>query len=96
MLRNQRSNSSPIPSHSPVTLNPSSVPTQLHWNSTLRSMRVLQNTTTLRRALNLILRKVHFLKTDFDKWVDEDEQDEAPEEDLSQMNGMGKWNARYG
>ncbi|PGH16483.1 hypothetical protein AJ80_05168 [Polytolypa hystricis UAMH7299] len=27
-------------------------------------------------------RKVHFLKTDFDKWVDEDEQDEA-EEDLA-------------
>jgi hypothetical protein len=27
-------------------------------------------------------KKVHFLKTDFDKWVDEDEQDEAPEEDL--------------
>lgn len=26
--------------------------------------------------------KVHFLKTDFDKWVDEDEQDEAPEDDL--------------
>ncbi|PVH88786.1 HSP20-like chaperone, partial [Cadophora sp. DSE1049] len=23
-------------------------------------------------------KKVHFLKTDFDKWVDEDEQDEAP------------------
>ncbi|RAL67081.1 hypothetical protein DID88_007861 [Monilinia fructigena] len=34
-------------------------------------------------------KKVHFLKTDFDKWVDEDEQDEAPEEDLSQMGGMG-------
>lgn len=27
-------------------------------------------------------KKVHYLKTDFDKWVDEDEQDEAPEEDL--------------
>lgn len=36
-------------------------------------------------------KKVHFLKTDFDKWVDEDEQDEAPEEDLSQMGGMGKF-----
>ncbi|TGO90325.1 hypothetical protein BPOR_0069g00160 [Botrytis porri] len=34
-------------------------------------------------------KKVHYLKTDFDKWVDEDEQDEAPEEDLSQMGGMG-------
>lgn len=27
-------------------------------------------------------KKVHFLKTDFDKWVDEDEQNEAPEDDL--------------
>ncbi|KAK1987842.1 HSP20-like chaperone [Colletotrichum cereale] len=34
-------------------------------------------------------KKVHFLKTDFDKWVDEDEQDEAAEEDLSQFGGMG-------
>ncbi|OAL50798.1 HSP20-like chaperone [Pyrenochaeta sp. DS3sAY3a] len=35
-------------------------------------------------------KKVHYLKTDFDKWVDEDEQDEAPEEDyMSQMNPMG-------
>jgi hypothetical protein len=35
-------------------------------------------------------KKVHFLKTDFDKWVDEDEQNEAPEqEDLSQFGGMG-------
>ncbi|PYI26978.1 HSP20-like chaperone [Aspergillus indologenus CBS 114.80] len=33
--------------------------------------------------------KVHFLKTDFDKWVDEDEQDEAPEDDYaSGFNGM--------
>jgi len=35
-------------------------------------------------------KKVHFLKTDFDKWVDEDEQDEAPEEDpAANMGGMG-------
>ncbi|KAH7336320.1 HSP20-like chaperone [Rhexocercosporidium sp. MPI-PUGE-AT-0058] len=34
-------------------------------------------------------KKVHFLKTDFDKWVDEDEQDEAPEDDLAGMGGMG-------
>jgi len=34
-------------------------------------------------------KKVHFLKTDFDKWVDEDEQDEAPEDDLGGMGGMG-------
>lgn len=32
-------------------------------------------------------KKVHYLKTDFDKWVDEDEQEEAPEEDV--MGGMG-------
>jgi len=31
--------------------------------------------------------KVHFLKTDFDKWVDEDEQNEAPEDDY--MNNFG-------
>lgn len=35
-------------------------------------------------------KRVHFLKTDFDKWVDEDEQNEAPEEDFSQFGGMGK------
>ncbi|TPX17056.1 uncharacterized protein E0L32_012290 [Thyridium curvatum] len=34
-------------------------------------------------------KKVHFLKTDFDKWVDEDEQDEAAEDDFSQFGGMG-------
>ncbi|KAL5612096.1 hypothetical protein BROUX41_000356 [Berkeleyomyces rouxiae] len=33
--------------------------------------------------------KMHFLKTNFDLWVDEDEQDEAPEDDLSQFGGMG-------
>ncbi|RMZ77400.1 hypothetical protein DV738_g4427, partial [Chaetothyriales sp. CBS 135597] len=33
-------------------------------------------------------KKVHFLRTDFDKWVDEDEQNEAPEEDyLNQFGG---------
>ena len=31
--------------------------------------------------------KLHYIKTDFDKWVDEDEQDEQPEEDP--MAGMG-------
>lgn len=33
--------------------------------------------------------KVHFLKTDFDKWVDEDEQDEAPDDEdyMSKMGG---------
>ncbi|EJT71911.1 hypothetical protein GGTG_11164 [Gaeumannomyces tritici R3-111a-1] len=33
--------------------------------------------------------KVHFLKTDFDKWVDEDEQNEAAEEDFSNFGGGG-------
>lgn len=36
-------------------------------------------------------KKVHFLRTDFDKWVDEDEQNEAAEEDFSQFGGMGKF-----
>lgn len=35
-------------------------------------------------------KRVHFLKTDFDKWVDEDEQNEAPEDDFSQFGGAGK------
>ncbi|KAI1339919.1 HSP20-like chaperone [Xylariaceae sp. FL0016] len=34
-------------------------------------------------------KKVQFLKTDFDKWVDEDEQNEAPEDDMGQFGGMG-------
>lgn len=34
-------------------------------------------------------KKLHFLKTDFDKWIDEDEQNEAPKEDLSQFGGGG-------
>lgn len=35
-------------------------------------------------------KRVHFLKTDFDKWVDEDEQNEAPEDDFSQFGGMSE------
>ncbi|KAL1994763.1 hypothetical protein VTN49DRAFT_950 [Thermomyces lanuginosus] len=35
-------------------------------------------------------RRVHFVKTDFDKWVDEDEQDEAPEDDYAaNFGGFG-------
>ncbi|CAL5870867.1 uncharacterized protein PFLUO_LOCUS5108 [Penicillium psychrofluorescens] len=35
-------------------------------------------------------KKMHFLKTDFDKWVDEDEQDEAGEDDYANnFGGMG-------
>lgn len=33
--------------------------------------------------------KVHYLKTDFDRWVDEDEQEEAAEEDFSKFGDMG-------
>ncbi|KAK1761376.1 putative hsp90 associated co-chaperone protein [Echria macrotheca] len=34
-------------------------------------------------------KKYHFLKTDFDKWVDEDEQNEAAEDEFSNFGGMG-------
>ncbi|KAL2195795.1 HSP20-like chaperone [Corynascus similis CBS 632.67] len=34
-------------------------------------------------------KKAHFLKTDFDKWVDEDEQNEAPEDDFANFGGAG-------
>lgn len=34
-------------------------------------------------------KKVHFLKTNFDKWVDEDEQNAAPDDDAAGMGGMG-------
>ncbi|EEH18572.2 hypothetical protein PABG_07632 [Paracoccidioides brasiliensis Pb03] len=34
-------------------------------------------------------KKAHFLKTDFDKWVDEDEQDTVIEDDYSSFGGMG-------
>jgi hypothetical protein len=35
-------------------------------------------------------KKMHFLKTDFDKWVDEDEQDAQPDDEdfMSKMNPM--------
>lgn len=36
-------------------------------------------------------KKAHFLKTDFDKWVDEDEQIEAAEDDFANFGGgMGE------
>ncbi len=35
-------------------------------------------------------KKMHFLKTDFDKWVDEDEQNEAAEDDFSNFGNMGR------
>ncbi|PTB36803.1 uncharacterized protein TrAFT101_007325 [Trichoderma asperellum] len=34
-------------------------------------------------------KKLHFLKTDFDKWVDEDEQNEAADDDMSKFGDMG-------
>ncbi|KAL7914578.1 HSP20-like chaperone [Trichoderma velutinum] len=33
--------------------------------------------------------RLHFLKTDFDKWVDEDEQNEAADEDMAKFGDMG-------
>jgi len=33
--------------------------------------------------------KVHYLRTDFDKWVDEDDQNEAPEDDYMNQFGAG-------
>ncbi|KAL6830512.1 HSP20-like chaperone [Trichoderma sp. SZMC 28015] len=33
--------------------------------------------------------KLHFLKTDFDKWVDEDEQNETADEDMAKFGDMG-------
>ncbi|KAL2180121.1 HSP20-like chaperone [Thermothelomyces heterothallicus CBS 202.75] len=36
-------------------------------------------------------KKAHFLKTDFDKWVDEDEQNEAADDDFANFGGgMGE------
>ncbi|KAI5967498.1 SBA1 [Candida theae] len=32
--------------------------------------------------------KYHYIKTDFDKWVDEDEQDEVKDDDANLMGGM--------
>jgi hypothetical protein len=40
------------------------------------------------QATDLTKLQVHFLRTDFDKWVDEDEQDANPDEDfMSQYGG---------
>ncbi|KAJ4864373.1 HSP20-like chaperone [Trichoderma afarasin] len=36
-----------------------------------------------------VAQKLHFLKTDFDKWVDEDEQNEAADEDMAKFGDMG-------
>ena len=41
--------------------------------------------------------KLHFLKTDFDKWVDEDEQDAVNDEDvMGGMGGMGGADGGFG
>lgn len=42
--------------------------------------------------------KLHFLKTDFDKWVDEDEQDAQPDDEdyMSKMNPMGDGDGGFG
>ena len=63
-------------------------------NHTMKNVQLVLPKTELKQEFWPRLlkdsQKVHFLKTDFDKWVDEDEQDEAPEEDLGNMGGMGK------
>ena len=63
-------------------------------NHTMKNVQLVLPKTELKEEfwprLLKEAQKVHFLKTDFDKWVDEDEQDEAPEEDLGNMGGMGK------
>ena len=63
-------------------------------NHTMKNVQLLLPKTELKEEfwprLLKEAQKVHFLKTDFDKWVDEYEQDEAPEEDLGNMGGMGK------
>ncbi|XP_014559396.1 hypothetical protein COCVIDRAFT_35427 [Bipolaris victoriae FI3] len=42
-------------------------------------------------------KRQHFLKTDFDKWVDEDEQDEVADDlDTSAMNPMGGGDGGFG
>jgi len=43
-------------------------------------------------------RKLHFLKTDFDKWIDEDEQDAQPDDDdyMSKMNPMAGGDGGFG
>ncbi|KAK4221797.1 HSP20-like chaperone [Podospora fimiseda] len=41
-------------------------------------------------------KRMHFLKTDFDKWVDEDEQHEALEDEFSQFGGGGGMGGDFG
>lgn len=68
-------------------------PKETRLNHTTRSIElVLQKKELKQEFWPRLLKeksKVHFLKTDFDKWVDEDEQDEAPEDDdyMSRMGG---------
>jgi len=63
-------------------------------NHTMRDIELVLRKKELKEAywprLLKEARKVHFLKTDFDKWVDEDEQDEAPDDlDMNQFGGAG-------
>lgn len=39
--------------------------------------------------LSSVKEKLHYVRTDFDKWVDEDEQEEAADDDAAGMGGMG-------
>ena len=40
--------------------------------------------------------KLHFLKTDFDKWVDEDEQNVVADDDMANLSGMGGADGGFG
>jgi len=68
-------------------------PKDVKINHTMKNVQLVLNKTELKEEfwprLLKEAQKVHFLKTDFDKWVDEDEQEEAPEDDLGNMGGMG-------
>ncbi|KAH8597878.1 HSP20-like chaperone [Bisporella sp. PMI_857] len=68
-------------------------PKDVKINHTMKNVQLVLTKTELKEEfwprLLKEAKKAHFLKTDFDKWVDEDEQDEAPEDDLGNMGGMG-------
>lgn len=69
-------------------------PENSHVNHTSRNVEIKLRKKELKEEywprLLKESKKLQFLKTDFDKWVDEDEQNEAPEEDFSNFGGMGK------
>jgi len=71
------------------------VPSETKKNHTDRDVELVLRKKELKEEfwprLLKVKGKVHFLRTDFDKWVDEDEQDANPEDEdfMSKMGGMG-------